>query len=233
MNSIAHGLIAPAESVQGKERRTLRLLIRPDSLFNADPLRAFLRHELFHIADMLDPAFAYQPTLPKADGGPTYDTLITNRYRVLWDITVAGRMLRRGWLDVSTRNQQFREFVRCFAMVKDNLEKLFAGFFDAEQPRHAELASFAFDPRHAADGSIRQASPGTHCPLCKFPTHSLEPRLEMLAVEVLQAVAADFPNWQPSLGLCTQCADLYRARQLSMAALRSLPGRNAKEGIHA
>ena len=227
--------VAPAESVQGKERRTLRLLIRPDSLFNADPLRAFLRHELFHIADMLDPVFAYQPTLPKAEGGPTYDTLITNRYRVLWDVTIAGRMLRRGWIDGSARNQQLREFVHGFPMLQGNSEELFARFFDAEQPRHAELASFAFDPRHAIDGSIQQASPGTHCPLCKFPTHSFEPQPEKLAVEALQAIAADFPNWQPSLGLCAQCADLYRARQLSMAALRALPGwhASAKEVIHA
>ncbi|HEV8722492.1 MAG TPA: hypothetical protein VGW77_17890, partial [Candidatus Binatia bacterium] len=68
------------------EHRTLRVLLRPESLFDAKALTLFLRHEFFHIADMLDAAFAYEPTLPKAEGGPTYDTLITNRYRVLWDV---------------------------------------------------------------------------------------------------------------------------------------------------
>ena len=58
------------------DRRTLRVLVRPESLLDGKTLKTFLRQEFFHIADMLDPQFGYEPTLPKADGGPTYDTLI-------------------------------------------------------------------------------------------------------------------------------------------------------------
>jgi hypothetical protein len=227
--------VAPDGAMQDKERRTLRLLTQPESLLNADALQTFLRRELFHIADMLDPAFAYEPMLPKADGGPTYDTLITNRYRVLWDVTIAGRMLRRGWCDGVVQEQQYGEFVHGFPMLKDNSEELFAKFFAADQPRHAELADFAFDPRKAGDALVQHAAPGTHCPLCKFPTHSFEPQPDQLGVETLRAIAEDFPNWQPALGLCSQCADLYRARQLSLAALHALPGWNAsgKESFRA
>jgi len=205
-------------------RRTLRLLIRPESLLNAEELRTFLRHELFHISDMLDPAFAYEPTLPKAEGGPTYDTLITNRYRVLWDVTIAGRMMRRGWLPDSARDQQLKDFRQAFPMLEEKGEEYFRRFFDADQPKHAALAAFAFDPRAAADRLKGQTATGTHCPLCKFPTHSFEPGPENLRDEVLATIGRDFPQWTPALGLCRQCADLYRASQLSLEAARMLPG---------
>ena len=204
--------------------RTLRILVRPESLLNVVSLKAFLRHELFHIADMLDPAFGYEPTLPKADGGPTYDTLITSRYRVLWDATINGRMLRRGWCDASVREQQFSDFAHAFPMLQDRLEELFSRFFDSEQPKHIDLARFAFDPRQASGSLQRHAAPGTHCPLCKFPTHAFEAESNNLGAHVLSAINEDFPNWAPSLGLCIQCADLYRARQMSMAAAKLLPG---------
>jgi hypothetical protein len=51
--------VAPDQKENSHGRRTLRLLIRPESLLNAEDLRTFLRHELFHISDMLDPAFSY------------------------------------------------------------------------------------------------------------------------------------------------------------------------------
>jgi len=209
------------------QRRNLRILIRPESLLKAEPALEFLRHEMFHIADMLDPAFAYEPTLPKATGGPTYDTLITNRYRALWDVTIAGRMLRRGWCDATVRDQALNDFHHAFPMLDDGCEELFERFLNAEPPRHQELAAFAFDPRAATETLANQAVAGTHCSLCRFPTHKFEFEPANLGAEVLAAIKVDFPDWTPIKGLCAQCADLYRARQISMAALQALPGWNA------
>jgi hypothetical protein len=216
--------IAPDQKDNSHGRRTLRLLIRPESLLNEAELRTFLRHELFHISDMLDPAFAYEPTLPKTEGGPTYDTLITNRYRVLWDVTIAGRMLRRGWCAAPVREQQLNDFRTAFPMLDKQCEELFERFFDAAEPRHKELAAFAFDPRAATDNLSNQALAGTHCSLCRFPTHAFASEPASLGTEVLAAIKEDFPDWTPIKGLCVQCADLYRGRQLSMAALKLLPG---------
>lgn len=42
---------------------------------------ALLRAELLHLADMLDPAFGYAPTLPEMDGGPSAAGLLQDRYR--------------------------------------------------------------------------------------------------------------------------------------------------------
>ena len=219
--------VAADRVLEENRRRTLRILIRPESLLEPESLLTFLRHELFHIADMLDPAFAYEPTLPGTQGGPTYDTLITSRYRVLWDVTIDGRMVRRGWLPDWTRDQQLREFRQAFPMLEEKGEESFRRFFDADQPKHPELAAFALDPRAAAGQLMNKATPGTHCPLCRFPTHTFEPEPARLRAEVLDAIKEDFPNWTPLHGLCIQCADLYRARQLSMAAAKLLPGWNS------
>jgi len=219
--------VAPDEVKNSHERRTLRLLIRPESLLNADELRNFLRHELFHISDMLDPVFAYEPTLPKAEGGPTYDTLITTRYRVLWDVTIAGRMLRHGWCNVIVRDQEINNFRHAFPMLDGESDEFFRRFFDAAEPRHDELAAFAFDPRAATNTLSNQAVAGTHCSLCRFPTHTFESAPANLGAEVLAAIKEDFPDWTPVKGVCVQCADLYRGRQLSMAALKLLPGWNS------
>jgi hypothetical protein len=216
--------VAPDRGLDENQRRTLRILIRPESLLKYWSAITFLRHELFHIADMLDPAFAYEPALPKTDGGPTYDTLITNRYRVLWDVTINGRMLRRGWISASIRDEQLRDLRYAFSMLEEKSGELFSRFFDGERPTHPELAAFAFDPR-AAIGCLHSAStPGTHCPLCRFPTHVFEPEPENLGSEVIAAINQDFPRWAPALGLCAQCADLYRANNLSSAAAKQLPG---------
>jgi len=76
------------------------------------------------------------------------------------------------------------------------------------------------------------AAPGTHCPLCRFPTHAFETEPGDLGADALAALKEDFPNWTAALGLCVQCADLYRGRQMSVDALRHLPGYNfaSKEG---
>ncbi len=217
-------LFVARESAQNNpQRRTLRVLLCPESLFDADALNIFLRHEFFHIADMLDPRFGYEPVLPKTDGGPTYDTLIVTRYGVLWDTAINGRMMQRGWLTNSVHDQQLMDFRRAFPMLGEKGEECFRRFFHADQPNHAELAAFAFDPRAAAGRLEGQSAVGTHCPLCKFPSHSFEPEPESFGDELLTAIIQDFPQWTPAQGLCTQCADLYRASRLSRAAARALP----------
>ena len=224
--------VAPEEQLEVTDCRIVSILLRPESMLQPETLLTFLRHELFHVADMLDPAFAYQPALPKAEGGPTYDTLITNRYRALWDVTINGRMMRRGWLPATAREQQLGDFLNAFPMFEENHQEFFGPFFDAEQPKHAELVAFAFDPRAASGRQIHEPAPGNHCPLCRFPTHAFEPEPDNLGAAVLEVIAEDFPNWTPSRGLCTQCADLYRGRQTSMDALRLLPGWTPRQPEH-
>ncbi|HWO41489.1 MAG TPA: hypothetical protein VNO43_06765 [Candidatus Eisenbacteria bacterium] len=210
-------------------RRTLRLMLRPQSLLAPESLRFFLRCELFHIADILDPAFGYEPLLPESDRGPLYARVIVDRYRVLWNATIWGRMARLGWATEPPAAELRGEFLRAFSMLEDR-EAWFARFIALERPTHSALAAFACDPRAAAGRQSESSLFAAPCPLCRFPTHAFEPQPEALETEIKAAIARDFPAWKPAAGLCRQCADLYRANRLSSDAAKQLPGCNARAG---
>jgi hypothetical protein len=205
-------LVSPEERLSGKERRTLRILLRPESLHDPLALLTFLRHELLHITDMLDPHFGYEPVLPVAEAGPPHDRLVRDRYRVLWDATIDGRMVRRGWAPESIRIQRLKDFGHTFPMFEEETAQVFARFFDQERHKHAELVAFAQDPRAAVRVSRETPHPGGRCPLCAFPTYSFKPEPESLPAEVIAHITRDFPQWHPADGLCLQCADLYMTR---------------------
>ncbi len=217
-------LVRNGEGLSEKKRCTLRLLIRPESLLDPLVLLTFLRHELFHIVDMLDPHFGYEPVLPAAEAGPTHDRMLQDRYRALWDTTIDGRMVRRGWAPESVRPERFYDFARAFPMFGEETAQMFSRFFDHESHTHDELVAIARDPREAIGGSWETSQPGSRCPLCNFPTHSFELEPERLSAETIAQISRDFPKWDPSQGLCLQCADLYRARPASAYAASGLPG---------
>jgi hypothetical protein len=231
--SLGHCLIAgaPEKKLEGAElfvppdtkleKPAACILLRPESLLDAERLLAFLRHELLHLSDMLDPGFAYEPALPAAEGGPTHDRLLKDRYRVLWDATIDGRMVRRGWLAAAARAERLEEFARAFPMLGAATNNLFESFFDGDGHTHGELVAFA---THRPNGFEDRPAPGSRCPLCGFPTYDFEAKAENLPENVIAAIAGDFPSWRPSRGLCAQCADLYRAREMSLRAARELPG---------
>ncbi len=207
------------------ERRSVGIRLDPQRLLDAENLLVFLRHEHFHIADMLDPAFAYEPRLPRAELGPAHERLLQDRYRVLWDAYIDGRLVRRGWAPLSTRDHRLQEFNKTFPMLGEQAGEAFARFFDSTSLSHAALVTFAVNPAIVAGAAPFHRFPdspvpqrglhaGQRCPLCGFPTHSFEPEADRLPAQVLAHVRTDFPAWQPTHGLCQQCADLYRSRAL-------------------
>jgi hypothetical protein len=215
--------VSSDEGLGEKERRTVQILLRPESLLDPAALLPFLRHELFHIADMLDPQFGYEPTLPPAEGGPTHDRLLKERYRALWDTIIDGRMARRGWASESAHSERLRDFTRVFPVSGETTAQVFGHFFDQDNHTHAEIAAFALAPRAAFQKPGASSLAGSRCPLCGFPTYDFEPEPESLPKQVAAAIEDDFPAWRPADGLCKQCAELYRAREMSLLAARELP----------
>ncbi len=198
--------VAPENGAAGVLRRAVVIRVRPARFLDSARLLAFLRRELLHIADMLDPAFEYEPRLPPSEGGPAHERLVWDRYGVLWDAYVDGRLSRLGWAPPGARAQRLAAFRRAFPMLRERVEAAFDRFFAAESLRHGELVEFA--------------AHGGRCPLCRFPTHAFEPEPSRLPPDVREQIRSDFPEWDPAMGLCLQCADLYRARTLSSGGLR-------------
>ncbi|HYB72492.1 MAG TPA: hypothetical protein VED18_03905 [Candidatus Sulfotelmatobacter sp.] len=202
------------------ERRWVVVRLRPEALSAPERLLQFLRHEFFHVADMLDAHFGYQPHLPPAAAGPAHERLLRDRYRALWDAAIDGRLVRLGRLPASARHDRLRDFLRAFPVLGSATEQAFARFFDGAPCTHADLVTFATSPGNiSASPAPRVPAPGPHqgarCPLCRFPTHAFEPEPACLPIDLVEIIRSDFPAWEPAHGLCRQCADLYRARSLA------------------
>ncbi|MBI1815171.1 MAG: hypothetical protein HYR72_09350 [Deltaproteobacteria bacterium] len=202
--------------------RTVLIRLRVVSFDDPVALLTLLRFELLHVADMADAAFGYEPTLPSVDGGPSYERLLRDRYRALWNVSIAGRLHRRGVASPDAKAVAHRGFVAAFPGLGDaEADETFEHFFDSTTCSHADLVAFALTPH--ARGAARGLVAGGRCPLCRFSTYTPEPAPEDLPNEVVACIAQDFADWQPTDGLCRQCADLYRARPMSIAAAERLP----------
>ncbi len=210
------------EGVGETERRRVGIRLLSQSLLEPESLLTFLRHELSHIADMLDPAFAYEPRLPRGELGPAHERLLQDRYRVLWDIYIDGRLVQKTWAPPSVRDRRLQEFASAFTMLADRVEEAFSRFFHGTSLTHADLVAFTTNPALVTGAppclpvflspSLKEPPhAGTRCPLCSFPTYSFEPNPDRLPVDIVARIRADFPTWQPSVGLCQQCSDLYQS----------------------
>ena len=203
--------------------RMILLKIKPNTLLDPSSLQTFLRHEFMHIADILDPQFGYTSLLPKSEFGPAYENLVRERYRVLWDARIDGRLFRRGWAPEGIREKRLAEFAATLSISDREAEEKFRLFFDSDSQTHSDLMTFAVNPGTKIDRSLGGKPQARPCPLCCFPSFSIIEGAVGLSTEARDEIAVDFPAWRPEQGLCCQCADLYRARRLSRSAEATLP----------
>jgi len=215
-------LDAASSALGGDWRPMLVVRLRPATLVEPDALGTFLLHELMHVGDMVDPSFGYQRSLPASDDGPSGDNILRDRYRVLWDVTIDGRLVRArhhgrgatlppdqpGQPD-PIREARWREFAATFSMLGERCRDAFDEWFDRIRPTHQSLVTFALAP--SVSGSPNNGDSG-RCPLCRFPVASLDPLPERLSPATEAAIRINHPAWRIEQGLCSQCLDLYEAR---------------------
>ncbi len=192
------------------DRQVILVRLCPESFLEPRALLRFLRHELLHVADMLDPSFGYRKQLPVSDTGPSYDNILRHRYRVVWDTSIDGRLLRRGVVGPEVRQARFREFATTFQMLGEETHRSFSRWFFEDDPAHEDLVAFICDPRGFGHGGSNRFT--GRCPICRFPTAALDPHPERLTEAARTELKADYPSWDLDQGLCVQCADLYEAR---------------------
>jgi hypothetical protein len=211
---VVHAVVERDESadlrVAGDALPTLLVCVRAETVSRPARLLDLLRHELLHVADMLDPRFGYAPTVGGADLSPVHERLLRDRYRVLWDAYVDGRLARLGHVPLAARVERLQDFARAFPRLGARTEGAFRRFFDAPACTHRDLAGFAERPD--------DASPAGRCPLCGLPTPALEPGAVGLTAAVLTAIESDFASWRPADGICSRCAELYQQRVVGVDA---------------
>ena len=122
--------------------------MRPERFEREVELASFLRHELTHLHDMIDPAFGYVPDLPVQGPSLNQQRLARERYRSLWDVSIDGRLIRSGRQTIATREHRWSEFSAAFAFWPEARQKeVFDSLWSNPAPTHRALEELVCDPR--------------------------------------------------------------------------------------
>lgn len=203
------------------EKRKTIIRLFPEQFMDVANLKRFLRHELMHVADMLDEKFGYKEG--KLATLPAEETILGDRYKLFWDTYIDSRLERRGKETVQSKNERFGEFERLYVKFPPERKKaIFEGLWKEENLTHDKAVELAKDNSKlvaAYGGTLQEGMeetkkvliPGGLCPLCKFPTHNWI-NTSSLDERIIQSVRADFPDWQVDDGICDRCTECYTVK---------------------
>lgn len=185
--------------------------MRPERFARESQLKAFLRYELTHLHDMVDPVFGYLPELPTSRSSLNQDRLARERYRLLWDVSIDGRQACAGRHTSATRDQRWSEFTSVFSFWPESRQRdVFESLWNAPTPTHQMLADLVRDPRQLETNTGPQ--PGGPCPLCGFPTFAWA-SAACVTQSTMNAIRSEFPHWTPEQGACARCCEIYRVNR--------------------
>ena len=118
--------------------------LRAELFLQPDQLLTLLRHELYHISDMLDPAFDYRPDLGERGESIARENLIRDRYRALWLVYIEARLVRAGRATAAMLRQRLGLLKKAFEGLDDSdVEAMIPAAPDAESLTHADLLRLA------------------------------------------------------------------------------------------
>jgi hypothetical protein len=205
-----------AEMYVNAEVRNAVVALRMDRLEHDPVLLRFLRHEFMHLHDMVDPAFGYSPQLHLPTHNQAQQRITRERYRLLWDITIDGRLARAGRETVSRLEQHQALFETAFSFWPEEKRRhVFESHWNAPAPRHQNVLALAADPRDLTHA--QEPLPGGSCPLCHFPTFEWKD-LSALAPDILAALHSQFPHWAADQGACKRCVEIYELAKFEVPA---------------
>ncbi len=185
------------DAEHGAVVRTLVIRLCPESFGDLDRLRARLTRELQHVADMLDPGFGYRPDLGTSAATAAQRNLIRDRYAVLWDVSIEGRLARGerageriGAPLVIPQPLLVRAEKAFTGMARHELDRRLREAWDGEAASHARLLALAQNPDTPDEPGAGR--PGAPCPHCSFPTHTwVGPDTERCCLQCAEMLGID------------------------------------------
>lgn len=132
-----------------ERERTLVIAVRTETLLDDGELARLLRHELQHVADMLDDQFVYDVDATPNGESRAHNSLILDRFRVLWDTYIDGRLARRGHDGQGTCTDRGRELHKVFRRDRldpKDVDRACARVWQADDLTHADLLQWAAQP---------------------------------------------------------------------------------------
>jgi hypothetical protein len=223
-NEGAELLVRDEPELAPPDRRTLALQVRPESVLDSVRLSTWARRELLHVADMLDPAFAYSKWLPEPTSAR--DNLVRDRYRVLWDAWVEARLIRerRGAEGSLLRTRRMMD--RAFSGFEDvALQGALNRILTTQALTHETILGWAREPETVlgkraapeAESTKPHPEPGEPCPLCDFSTFDWLRFEGERGDRAARAILDSRPAWSVELGACRQCAEIYACSAAPLA----------------
>ena len=194
--------------IQG-EMKTNLVKIQTTRLFEDNYLERFLRHEWLRVSDMLDPVFQYSPHAALSGASELEDNLIRDRYRILWNLYLSARLMKRGF-DVLIPLERQRQFIeKTFsAWTREARENAFVEISEGKYRTQSDLLKLARDEKLM----VPLGQGGLLCPLCHFT--SFDP-LDLSGLQdavIMKEIQKDHPGWNIELGVCQNCFDLYQSK---------------------
>ena len=186
-------------------RRNGVVALRAMQFESDEKLVPWLRRELMHLADMVDPEFGYSPAIPGGESSLGQHRPVLERYRLLWNISIEGRLERR----FGSPQKKFYQdqFDRAFAFwTEAKRREVFDSFWNDVSPRHDRLMQTALDPRESMNSA--EPMPGAACPLCGFSTFDWA-NFSKVHPRAIKAIRKEFPGWNLKNGACSRCAEIY------------------------
>jgi hypothetical protein len=191
----------------GPLHRTAVVALRVERFEQPEELARFLRHEFTHVHDMVNPAFGYSSPVNLPGQNAAQQRLTRERYRLLWNITIDGRLATSSRATVSSREQHHAAFDQTFGFWPEvKRDRVFESLWKNPDPRHEELLAIASDPRDLK--SVHEPTPGAPCPLCGFATFDWA-ESGSLCDQTRAAIQKEFPHWSPTRGACGRCVEIY------------------------
>ncbi len=121
---------------------TLGLTVLPGRFADPNRLMQFLRHELGHLADILDHTFGYGGTLDSLAMTPA----LRRGFKLLWACSVDGRTAQRGGMPLHSSEEYEAEFARRFPGLRPAaVREAVKGLWREERPCYGCLMRTAAD----------------------------------------------------------------------------------------
>lgn len=206
--------LSPSQANGGGHAITrVGIRLQADRFLDPATLRRYLRHEFLHVVDLLNPEFGYE--------GGTVETIIRNRYRLLWCLCIDARLEAAGrepLTDKQTYRLQFDAQYRKFAPTVR--QAIFERLWRPEPLTHAFLLQMAIGSEgllrlagdadaQGSESSRRALLPGSLCPLCQLPSYHFVDDPSSLDPTLTAEIQQDFPGWSVDDGLCERCLEAY------------------------
>ncbi len=161
--------VRPDEGGGDLHHRTAVLRLRAETFLDTDKLSILLRRELYHVSDMVEPAFGYEPDLGDTGESIAQETLIRDRYRVLWNLYVDARLARAGRAPAAILQRPQSLLEKAFDSLGDqNTKAIIETVSNATSLTHSDLLTLAkpCSPESvASDASRMGASPDVLRPM--------------------------------------------------------------------